>query len=193
MLRHLSVALRMILITIVITGVIYPLAVTGVAQIIFPYRANGSRVSNGSSVSGSELIGQQFTETGYFHSRPSAAGQGYDAQTSGGSNLGPTNKILIDTVKERVSRAIKDNPGLTRGNVPADMVTASASGLDPDISIANAYAQAGRVAKARRLSKAAIVKMIDANTTNRQFYILGEPRVNVLALNRALDAEVSGK
>lgn len=193
MLRHVSVALRMILITIVITGIIYPLAVSGAAQIIFPYRANGSRVSDGSLVAGSELIGQQFTRAGYFHSRPSAAGKGYDAQASGGSNLGPTNKILIDTVKERVDQAVKENPGLKRGDIPADMVTASASGLDPDISIANAYAQAPRVAKARGMSRAAVLRLIDVTTTQRQFFVLGEPRVNVFALNQALDSKDAAK
>lgn len=193
MLRHLSVALRMIIITIVITGVIYPLAVWGAAQLFFPYQANGSRVTDRSIVSGSELIGQQFTGKNYFHPRPSAAGRGYDAQASGGSNLGPTNKALIAAVKERMTRTIKENPGLGRGNVPVDMVTASASGLDPDISIANAYAQAARVAAARHMSTGAVIKLIDANTTRRQFYLLGEPRVNVLMLNRSLDMEAPAK
>lgn len=193
MLRHLSVALRMIVITIIITGIIYPLGVFGVAQIIFPYQANGSRVSKGQTVTGSELIGQQFIDAKYFHSRPSAAGKGYDGLASGGSNLGPTNRVLINTVKDRVARAVKENPGLTRGEVPADMVTASASGLDPDISIANAYAQAPRVARARHISETALYRIIDAKTTGRQLFVLGEPRVNVLLLNLALDSEGSTK
>jgi potassium-transporting ATPase KdpC subunit len=193
MLRHITVALRMIVITIVITGVIYPLTVLGAAQIIFPWRANGSQITSGQKITGSELIGQQFTSTKYFHPRPSAAGKGYDAQASGGSNLGPTNKVFIDTIKDRVAQTIKDNPGLKRGSIPGDMVTASASGLDPDVSIANAYAQAARVARARHISKTAVLKMIDDNTTHRQFYVLGEPRVNVLALNLALDSRSTSK
>lgn len=193
MLRHLSVALRMIAITIVITGVVYPLAVFGIAQVVFPYQANGSRVEAGNKIVGSELIGQQFTEPGYFHPRPSAAGDGYDGLASGGSNLGPTNKVLIDTVKERISRAIAENPGLRGGDIPADMVTASASGLDPDITIANAYAQTPRVARARHISEAAVRAIIDAETTGRQFLVLGEPRINVLSLNMALDKKDTAK
>lgn len=188
MLRHISVALRMIVITIVITGIIYPLAVLGAAQIIFPRQANGSLISAGQTTAGSELIGQQFSAPKYFHPRPSAAGKGYDGQASGGSNLGPTNKVLINTVKDRVSQAIAENPGLKYGSIPADMVTASASGLDPDISLANAYAQAPRVARARLLSVTTVLKMIDTNTARRQFLILGEPRINVLSLNLALDS-----
>lgn len=193
MFRHLSVALRMIVITIFITGIVYPLAVMGTAQIVFPYRANGSRVIDGPTVNGSELIGQQFTETAYFHPRPSAAGKGYDAQSSGGSNLGPTNKIFIGTVKDRVTQAVKDNPGLIRGEVPVDMVTASGSGLDPDISIANAYAQAARIARARGTSKNVVIKIIDENIIRRQFLVLGEPRINVFAINQILDKRIPKK
>jgi potassium-transporting ATPase KdpC subunit len=193
MLRQLSVALRLAAITLVITGVIYPLAVFGVAQVFFPYRANGSLVTTGKTTAGSELIGQSFTEAKYFHSRPSAAGNGYDGLASGASNLGPTNKILIDSIKQRVTREVKDNPGLEPGEIPVDMVTASASGLDPDISIANAYAQAGRVAAARHLPKGGVISLIDRMTTHRQFWLLGEARVNVLALNRALDSGSAAK
>jgi potassium-transporting ATPase KdpC subunit len=193
MLRHLFVALRMIAITIAITGVVYPLAVFRVAQVVFPNQANGSRVEIGGKVVGSELIGQQFTEPGYFHPRPSAAGDGYDGLASGGSNLGPTNKILIDTVKERISKTIAENPGLKRGEIPADMVTASASGLDPDITIANAYAQALRVARARHMSEVSVRAIIDKETVGRQFLVLGEPRVNVLSLNLALDKKDTAK
>jgi potassium-transporting ATPase KdpC subunit len=193
MLRHLSVALRMIVITIIITGIIYPLVVMGAAQVVFPRQANGSLILKGRTTAGSELIGQQFSAAKYFHPRPSAAGKGYDGQASGASNLGPTNKIFINTVKDRVAQAITEDPGLSRGQIPADMVTASASGLDPDISIANAYAQAPRVALARHLTPSAVRKLIDENTTRRQFLVLGEPRVNVLMLNLALDSRGTSK
>jgi potassium-transporting ATPase KdpC subunit len=193
MLRHMSVALRMILVTIIITGVIYPLFVLGFAQIAFPYQANGSRVEVGNKVVGSELIGQQFAKPEYFRSRPSAAGEGYDGMASTGSNLGPTSKVLVNIVKDRVSSAAEEDPGLRRGEVPADMVTASASGLDPDITIANAYAQAPRVARARHMTEAEVQRIIDNEIVKRQFFVLGEPRINVLSLNMILDSRSAAK
>lgn len=186
--RHTSIAIRVAFVTILVFGVLYPLAMTGIAQLLFPRQANGSMVRERGNVIGSQLIGQQFTAPGYFHPRPSAAGMGYDAASSGGSNLGPTSRVLADTVKKRVEDAARQNPSLTKGRIPADMVTASGSGLDPDISVANAYAQVSRVAKARGMSVEGVRKLVDRNTIGRTFGFLGEPRVNVLEINRALDA-----
>jgi len=186
--RHVSIAIRMTLVTIVVFGLVYPLAMTGIAQLAFPRQANGSLIVEHGRVIGSELIGQQFTQPGYFHPRPSAAGNGYDATASGGSNLGPTSKALANTLKDRVESAMRQNHDLTRGHVPADMVTTSGSGLDPDISVANAYAQVPRIAKARGLSEESVRKLMDRNATGRTFGFLGEPRVNVLRINLALDA-----
>lgn len=177
----------MALVTILLFGVIYPIAMTGIAQVLFPRQANGSLVKEHGKVIGSELIGQQFAGPGYFHPRPSAAGKGYDAASSGGSNLGPTSKALADTVKKRSEAAVQQNSGLAKGQIPVDMVTASGSGLDPDISVANAYAQAPRVATARRVSDAKVKELVDKNTTARTFGFAGERRVNVLRINRALD------
>ena len=190
--RHLWVALRMMLLMIILTGIIYPLFITGVAQLIFPHKANGSMVTVNGRVVGSNLIGQQFTQARYFWPRPSAAGSGYDAMASGGSNLGPTSKALMDRIKKDVAAMIKADPGLTLGEVPVDMVTASASGLDPDITPANAYAQAARVAAARGLSAAAVRNLVKAHIAGRQFGVLGEPHVNVLLLNIALDQLAKG-
>ena len=185
--RHTAIAIRMAVVTIVVFGLIYPLAMTGIGQLLFPRQANGSLIRQNGKVIGSQLIGQQFTGPGYFHPRPSAAGKGYDATASGGSNLGPTSKVLVRDVKERIAAEMKQNPGLTRGRIPADMVTASGSGLDPDITIANAEAQISRVAKARAMPEAQVRQLVKANTTGRIFGFLGEPRVNVLHLNLALD------
>lgn len=181
--RHTSIAIRMAFVTIVVFGVLYPLAMTGIAQALFPRQANGSLVKEHGKVVGSELIGQQFTGPGYFHPRPSAAGKGYDAASSGGSNLGPTSKALADTVRARA-----ENSGLGKGQIPVDMVTSSGSGLDPDISVANAYAQVPRVAKARGLSDGRVGELLRANITRRTLGFMGEPRVNVLRINKALDA-----
>jgi K+-transporting ATPase ATPase C chain len=186
--RHLDTAIRMTILTAVLLGLLYPLAITGIAQIVFPGAADGSLVQADGRVVGSAYIAQAFSQDKYFWPRPSAAGaNGYDAMASAASNLGPTNKTLVDRVKAGVAAAVKADPGLKAGAVPVDMVTTSGSGLDPDITIANARAQAARVAQARGLSKAAVLRLIDQQTTGRTFGFLGEPRVNVLRLNLALD------
>ena len=186
--RHVKVAVKMALITILVVGVLYPLTMTVLANLVFPKQARGSLIRDGSRVIGSALIGQQFARPEYFHPRPSAAGKGYDATASGGSNLGPTSRKLLDTVRANVREAMRENPGLRSGDIPVDMVTASGSGLDPDISVANAYAQVRRVARARGMSEENVRGIVRFNVTARQFGILGERRLNVLALNRALDA-----
>lgn len=186
--RHISIAIRMVIVTVIVFGVIYPLAMTGIAQVAFPRQANGSLVKEHGRVVGSELIGQQFSGPGYFHPRPSAAGKGYDATASGGSNLGPTSRALVDTVKDRAVAAVHQNPELRKGTIPVDMVTASGSGLDPDISVADAYAQVSRVAKVRGLTNARVRRLVDASITGRSLGFLGEQRVNVLRINRDLDA-----
>ena len=167
----------------------YPLVVTGLSQLLFPHQANGSLTPAGGKVIGSELIGQRFTRPQYFHGRPSAAGNdGYDpiAPAGGASNYGPTNQKLVDRVQADLKTFRAENPTFT-GPVPADLLTTSASGLDPDISPASAEAQAGRVAAARGMTGEALRQLIEAHTQGRQFGILGEPRVNVLELNMALD------
>lgn len=188
--RYVFAAIRMALVTLVLLGFAYPLLVTGIAQVAFPKQANGSLLTaSGDTTVGSALIGQRFTDAKYFHGRPSAAGpDGYDPSASGASNLGPTSKALVGRVAAGVAAAVRDNPGLSSGAVPVDMVTASGSGLDPDITLANAYAQIPRVAAARSLPPTAVRAMVDAQATGRQFGVLGEPRVNVLLLNIALDA-----
>ncbi len=167
---------------------LYPLVVYGVGQALFPQKANGSLIvdANG-KIQGSRLIGQQFTADKYFHSRPSAAGNGYDSMSSGGSNLGPTSQKLRDSIAQNVADYRTQNNLATNAVVPADAVTASASGLDPHISVKNAEIQAGRVAKARGMTVEAVRALISKNTDGADFGILGEPGVNVLALNLALD------
>lgn len=190
--RTTFIALRMLLVTAVLLGLLYPLFMTGAAQVLFPGKADGSLVRVDGKVIGSSLIGQGFTDPGYFHPRPSAAGDGYDAMSSSFSNLGPTNRELRDRVRADVLSAIVANPGLESGRVPIDMVTTSASGLDPDITIANARVQAPRVAAARDLPVTRVLALVEAATTGRQLGFLGEPRVNVLALNLALDRLAGG-
>jgi K+-transporting ATPase ATPase C chain len=181
--------LRIKLFMTVLVGVIYPLAITGICQVLFPHRANGSLVTAGGKVIGSELIGQNFTKPQYFQPRPSAAGQdGYDATASGGSNFGPTNQKLFDRVKASADKFRKDNPDYS-GPIPADSLTASASGLDPHISPASAMAQAMRVAKARGVSVESIAPLISQFTEAPDLGLFGEPRVNVLKLNLALDRQ----
>jgi len=191
--RHLGTALRMTLLTAVLLGLVYPLAMTGIAQVIFPGAANGSMVKADGRVVGSALIAQAFTQPKYFWPRPSAAGaNGYDAMASSFSNLGPTNSTLIDRVAAAVRAQVKADPGLRVGAVPVDMVTTSASGLDPDITVANALAQAPRVAAARGLPLTRVVALVQHNTTGRTLGFIGERRVNVLKLNLALDAVQPG-
>lgn len=176
--------LLLIVFTIVLGGV-YPLAVWGVGQLVFPYQANGSLIKNAhGEVIGSELIGQNFTSPGYFHGRPSAAGNGYDAGASSGSNLGPTSQKLIDRIKRDAETLAAVNPG---SQIPADLVTTSASGLDPHISPAAAAFQVARVASERHTSEESVQRIVANFTEGRQFGILGEPRVNVLMVNLELD------
>ncbi len=188
MLSELKPAILITLVLTVLTGILYPLAVTGIAQLAFPHQANGSLVpaANGKYI-GSSLIAQNFTKPEYFHPRPSAAGdKGYDPTSSSPSNLGPTNPALADRLKKDAAAFRKDNPDYS-GPIPADAITESASGLDPDITPANAMAQSARVAKARNQSPDRIAELVTAHTQGRQFGFLGEPRVNVLELNMALD------
>jgi K+-transporting ATPase ATPase C chain len=182
--QQLKIAIWFTLLTTLIFGVAYPLAVTCLAQLLFPKQANGSLIT-GPTPSGSALIGQPFSGDSYFHPRPSAAGTGYDPMSSGGSNLAATNHQLTERVAGDVAKLQAENPGAA---IPVDLVTTSASGLDPDISPAAAAFQIPRVARARKVSGEDIRRLVDARTTQRQFGVLGEPRVNVLELNRALDA-----
>lgn len=191
MLNELRPAIFITLILTVITGLLYPLAITGVAQAIFPSAANGSLIEANGHTVGSTLIGQSFAKPEYFHPRPSAAGNnGYDAAGSSGSNLGPTNPALEKRLKESAQLFRKENPTFS-GPIPADAITASGSGLDPDISPANALAQVARVAAARKLTPEQVTAMVNRSTEDRQFGILGEPRVNVLNLNLSLDREAA--
>jgi K+-transporting ATPase ATPase C chain len=190
--KQIRPAIVMTLVLCVITGFIYPGIVTGLAQVIFPRQANGSLVTANGRVVGSELIGQSFTRAEYFHPRPSAAGAGYDAAASAGANKGPTDRKLADTlIGPRVDSVVAG--GVARGSVPSDAVTASASGLDPHISPANAYSQVSRVAGARAVDSAAVRRLVDTHVEGRQFGFFGEPRVNVLMLNLALDSAFAAK
>jgi len=186
--KQLWPAIAMTLVLCVITGLVYPGVVTALAQVLFSRQANGSLVAVNGRVVGSELIGQSFTRPEYFHSRPSAAGNGYDATASSGTNKGPTDKKLADTlIAQAVDGAVK-NDGAVKGSIPSDMVTASASGLDPDISPANARLQVSRVARARGVAEAALGALVARHIQGRQFGFFGEPRVNVLLLNIAVDS-----
>jgi len=180
-------AVMLTLMLTILTGLCYPLVISGIAQVLFPYQANGSLIVDHGKIVGSELIGQPFTDPGHFWSRPSATSpQAYNAASSSGSNLGPTNQALIDQVKQNVAALRQADPGNT-APVPVDLVTNSASGLDPDISVAAALYQVPRVARVRKLPVEAVRTLVAQYTEGRQFGILGEPRVNVLELNRALD------
>ena len=194
MLHQLRPAILLLAIMTGITGIAYPLVVTGIAQVVFPHQANGSLIEQDGVVIGSELIGQNFvdpetglTVNGYFRGRMSAAGNGYDAAASSGSNLGPTNPVLIDRVAEQVALIRQENNLPTDAQIPVDLVTSSASGLDPDISPASASLQIGRVAQQRGVTVEQIQTLVDDHTSGRTAGILGEPRVDVLGLNLALD------
>jgi K+-transporting ATPase ATPase C chain len=182
--KNLITAVLMTIVTTLLLGVAYPLLVTGVAQALFPEKANGQLVARGGKVIGSRIIGQAFSSPGYFRSRPSAAGTGYDAANSSGTNLGPTNKKLVDAVKAAVEAAKKENPA---SPVPIDLVTSSASGLDPHISPAAALFQVPRVARERSVPEGEVRRLVEAHTEGRQLGVLGEAVVNVLELNLALD------
>ena len=184
--EQIKIAFRFTIITTIIFGLLYPLGVTGLSHLAFPHQADGSLVSINGTIGGSSLIGQPFTSDKYFHSRPSNAGTGYDATASGGSNLGPTNKQLIDRVHADVAKLQQENPGTP---IPADMVTSSGSGLDPDISPASAEFQIPRVAKARGINTDQLKALVLAHVEERQFGLFGEARINVLELNLDLDAK----
>src|SRR6185369_2073155 len=195
--KHIRPAIAMIVVMTVITGIIYPLAMTGIAQAVFPYQANSSLIEKGGKVIGSALIGQNFSSDKYFHGRPSATTAPdpndasktvpapYNAANSSGSNLGPTSKALVDRVKEDAAKLVAENPNTP---IPADLVTTSASGLDPDITPAGALFQVPRVAQARGLPENKVRQLVQELITGRFLGIIGEPHVNVLQLNLALDA-----
>ena len=186
MLEQLWPAVRTTLVLTVLTGMLYPALVTGIAQAIFPKQANGSLIEVKGKLAGSELIGQKFAQPEYFQGRPSGAGDGYDAANSGATNLGPTSQKLVDRIKGDVDKFRKENPDFS-GPFPADLLTSSASGLDPHISPASASAQSARVAKARGVAQDRIRARIESAIEPRQLGFLGEPRVNVLKINLALD------
>jgi potassium-transporting ATPase KdpC subunit len=188
--KNLITSVLMTIVTTLLLGIIYPLVVTGLAQLFFKDKANGQLIVRDGKVIGSRIIGQAFVGAGYFHSRPSAAGNGYDAANSNGSQLGPTNQHLIDRVKTDVATNQADNPGQP---VPVDLVTTSASGLDPDISPASAEFQVPRVARQRAVSEDQVKQLVLEHTETRQLGLLGEPRVNVLDLNLDLNAKFPQK
>lgn len=187
MIKHLGTSVRMTIVSVIVLGLIYPLLMTGIAQVIFPAQANGSIVTVNGKRIGSDIIGQLWTKPQYFHGRPSAAGKnGYDPTSTGGTNLGPTSKKLMDSTKAAIAALQKENPG-AKGQPPMDLITSSGSGIDPDISPASAYYEAPRVAKARGMTVEQVRRIIDRLVHRRELGFLGEPRVNVLELNLALD------
>jgi potassium-transporting ATPase KdpC subunit len=186
--RSLWIAVNLTILMTILTGLVYPMVVLGLGHVLFPWQADGSLIERGGKVVGSAIIGQNFSSPRYLHGRPSAAGdKGYDASNSGGSNLGPTNKALIDSARQRLAAILKENPGVTAAQVPVGAITASGSGLDPEISPAYAGLQIPRVAKARGISPAAVSQIIVRCTRPRWLGIFGEPGVNVLQVNLALD------
>ncbi|MGA9973798.1 MAG: potassium-transporting ATPase subunit KdpC [Candidatus Sulfotelmatobacter sp.] len=182
--KNLITAVLMTVVTTILFGLLFPLVITGMAQVLFPKQANGELVTRNGKMVGSRLIGQSFSSPGYFHSRPSSAGTGYDATSSGGSNLGPTNQSLIARVRGDADRLQKENPGT---EIPMDLLTTSGSGLDPDISPEAAEFQVPRISRERGLSEDVVREAVRQHTESRQFGFLGEPRVNVLELNLTLD------
>jgi potassium-transporting ATPase KdpC subunit len=188
MIKQIGTSVRITIVSVILLGLIYPIAMTGIAQVIFPRQANGSLVQRDGKVVGSDIIGQLWTKPQYFHGRPSAAGKnGYDPTSTGGTNYGPSSKKLIDSTKATIAALKKENPNATVP-IPMDLVTSSGSGIDPDISPEAAYYQAPRVAAARRIDVKTVDGLIAQHIQGRTFGILGEPRVNVLELNLALDA-----
>jgi K+-transporting ATPase ATPase C chain len=189
-LRHLVTSALYTVVTVILLGIVYPLAMTGIAMVLFPHQANGSIVTIDGKPVGSSIIGQLWTKPQYFAGRPSAAGKGYDPTSTGGTNLGPTSKKLIDATRATIDALKKANPDATVP-IPMDLVTSSASGIDPDISPEAAYYQAPRVAKARNMSLEAVNALVAKSVRGRELGFLGEPHVNVLELNLALDAAKS--
>jgi potassium-transporting ATPase KdpC subunit len=187
-LRHLGTAVIFTVLSILLLGIVYPLLMTGIAHVLFPAQANGSLIEANGTLIGSDIVGQRFTKPQYFHGRPSAAGKnGYDPTATGGTNLGPTSKKLIDATRAAIVALRKENPQAT-GPIPMDLVTSSGSGIDPDISPEAALYQVPRVARARGLDPAELRRIVRAHVRPRELGFLGEPRVNVLELNRAVDA-----
>lgn len=187
MIKHLGTSLRMTIVTVVLLGLIYPLAMTGIAQVLFPHQSNGSLITVNGKLVGSSIIGQLWSKPQYFAGRPSAAGKGYDPTATGGTNFGATSKKLIAATRATLAALEKANPD-ANGPPPMDLITSSGSGIDPDISPEAAYWEAPRVAKARGMSLAAVNALIAHHMQGRTFGFLGEPRVNVLELNLALDS-----
>lgn len=189
--RHIWTAISVTVVLVILTGLAYPMLVTGIAQLLFPEQANGSLIIENGRIVGSSLIGQRFAGQRYFHPRPSAAGTGYDPLASGGTNKGPTDRKLADTLIANAVDSIIANDGGHRGKIPADLATSSGSGLDPDISPASAMIQIARVAHARNVDSVTVAEIVARHIQGRQFGLFGEPRVNVLSLNLALDSALA--
>jgi len=189
--RQIWTAISVTVVLMILTGLAYPMLVTGIAQLLFPEQANGSLIIENGRIVGSRLIGQRFSGPRYFHPRPSAAGAGYDPLASGGTNMGPTDRNLADTLIANAVDSIIASDGAHRGGIPADLATSSGSGLDPDISPASAMIQIARVAHARNVDSVTVAEIVARHIQGRQFGLFGEPRVNVLSLNLALDSALA--